>query len=71
MTKTFFKLNSTTLHFPENSLENTDKIEIEVEKVNNNLGGDPKKKIQNFLKSLVLNFEKNYTLDSEITKMNL
>lgn len=60
--KKTFKLISTTIRFPEKNLEIIDKTEIDNEKIIFDII-----LILNFIKALVLNFQKDYNLGSEIT----
>ena len=57
-----FQQHSKTLGFPEKNLEIIDKTEIDNEKIIFD-----KILILNFIKTLVLNFQKDYNLGSEIT----
>ena len=67
-TKAFFKLISTTLHFPEKSLENTDKIKIEAKKVKQ-LSDEQYIKALDFEFNLPLPNNKTYNRNLDIKKV--
>ena len=62
MPRTYFQMISTSLHFPEKINDNNEYTESD-----DSENFDPRKKILEFLKILVKNFQKHYTLGNRIT----